>query len=260
VQSLWHELITFPKPGLVSLKDSGSHIDMDASTFYRSILSLRHYFFDIAGLGMGAAQFGLLRSAGLAAEARMLRATRGVNTHRGAIFNLGMLAAAAAYRYLQTGNSSSLGETTVQVWGKELTLHRRKADSHGARVVSMYQVGGAIEEVLLGYPSVYQLGLPVYRNVLAQTSSHRRACVQAFFTLLANVHDTNLLHRGGWEGLRAAQHLSQTFLDGGGIFAHDWELRALSIHQKLIKLNLSPGGSADLLSACLFIHQIESDE
>ena len=260
VKSLWDELITYPKPGLVSLVDSGSHQDMDASTFYSSIVSLRHYFFHIASLGLEGANFELLRSSGLAAESRMLDATGGVNTHRGAIFNLGMLAAAAAYRYMYSDTCRSLGEITVQTWGKELALHHRKAGSHGDRVASMYHVGGAIEEALSGYPSVYQLGLPVYRNILAQTSSHELACIQTFFTLLANVQDTNLLHRGGWDGLKKAQDLSEAFLDIGGIYANDWDMRALSVHQKLIELNLSPGGSADLLSACLFIHNIEADE
>jgi triphosphoribosyl-dephospho-CoA synthase len=258
VQSLWHELVAYPKPGLVSLVDSGSHQDMDANTFYSSIVSLRHYFYHIASLGLEGANFEFLRSAGLAAEARMLRATAGVNTHRGAIFNLGMLAAAAAYKYGQTDTSLTLGEITMKIWGEELALHRRKENSHGSRVASIYQVGGAIKEVLSGYPSVYKLGLPVYRNVLTMTSSHQLACIQTFFTLLANVEDSNLLHRGGREGLERAQGLAQAFLDEGGIHLKSWDVRALNVHRQLIAFNLSPGGCADLLSACLFIHRIES--
>jgi len=258
VQSLWHELVTYPKPGLVSLVDSGSHQDMDAKTFYSSIVSLRHYFFHIASLGFEGSSFAFLRSAGLVAEARMLRATDGVNTHRGAIFNLGMLAAAAAYQYSQPDTTLTLGEITVKTWGEELALHRGKENSHGSRVASTYHVGGAIKEVVSGYPSVYRLGLPVYRNVLAMTSSHQLACIQTFFTLLANVEDSNLLHRGGREGLERAQGLAQVFLDEGGIHLKNWDIRALNVHRQLIAHNLSPGGCADLLSACLFIHQIES--
>ncbi|QWE01308.1 triphosphoribosyl-dephospho-CoA synthase MdcB [Polynucleobacter sp. JS-Mosq-20-D10] len=258
VQSLWHELVTYPKPGLVSLVDSGSHQDMDANTFYSSIVSLRHYFFDIASLGLEGSSFAFLRSAGLVAEARMLRATDGVNTHRGAIFNLGMLAAAAAYQYSQADTTLTLGEITVKTWGEELALHRRKENSHGSRVASTYHVGGAIQEVVSGYPSVYKLGLPVYRNVLTMTSSHQLACIQTFFTLLANVEDSNLLHRGGREGLERAQGLAQVFLDEGGIHLNNWDVRAFNVHRQLIAQNLSPGGCADLLSACLFVHQIES--
>lgn len=257
IQSLWHELITYPKPGLVSLIDSGSHQDMDWNTFYSSIMSLRHYFFNISSLGFEGASFGQLRLAGVDAETRMMKATCGVNTHRGAIFNLGMLAAAAAHQYKSDDAHLTLGDIAVKVWGSELVMHCRKKNSHGDKVLSTYRVGGAIEEVLAGYPSIYRLGLPVYRNVLETTSSHRLACIQTFFTLLAHVQDTNLLYRGGSSGLNKTQALAKQFLAEGGIHADRWDVLAESIHRQLVEWGLSPGGSADLLSACLFVHQIE---
>ena len=97
VRSLYRELALYPKPGLVSFRDNGAHRDMDAATFVRSLFSLRGYFAAIAAAGMRAARFAELQQLGLTAESRMLRATRGINTHRGAIFTHGMLAAAAGY-------------------------------------------------------------------------------------------------------------------------------------------------------------------
>lgn len=91
VASLHAELALAPKPGLVTPFDSGSHHDMDAGTFLRSLFALRHYFTAVAYLGATGADFDALRRCGIAAEIAMLRATAGVNTHRGAVFSLGLL-------------------------------------------------------------------------------------------------------------------------------------------------------------------------
>src|SRR5450830_1577900 len=101
VRSLYQELVLYPKPGLVSLVDNGSHQDMDAATFMRSLFSLRRYFLAIAEAGARGAPFSLLKQLGVQAERRMLSATGGVNTHRGAIFSLGMLCAAVAWSRAQ---------------------------------------------------------------------------------------------------------------------------------------------------------------
>src|SRR5487761_2392443 len=92
VRSLYQELALYPKPGLVSFRDNGAHLDMEAATFVRSLFSLRGYFVAISAAGMDDAGFAELQRLGLAAESRMLRATRGINTHRGAIFTHGILA------------------------------------------------------------------------------------------------------------------------------------------------------------------------
>ncbi|WP_284211936.1 triphosphoribosyl-dephospho-CoA synthase, partial [Methylobacterium brachythecii] len=92
VEALRLELDTYPKPGLVSLVDSGSHDDMDAATFKASAAALEPYFCELAEAGARGLGMDGLRRIGLAAEAAMLAATGGVNTHRGAIFGLGLLA------------------------------------------------------------------------------------------------------------------------------------------------------------------------
>ncbi|MDH1644014.1 triphosphoribosyl-dephospho-CoA synthase, partial [Stenotrophomonas maltophilia] len=96
IASLHAELALAPKPGLVTPFDSGSHHDMDAGTFLRSLFTLRHYFIAVADAGASAAPFQTLRRHGIAAEISMLHATAGINTHRGAIFSLGLLVAASA--------------------------------------------------------------------------------------------------------------------------------------------------------------------
>src|SRR3954463_4860094 len=97
VRALYTELALSPKPGLVSPLDSGAHDDMDMTTFMRSLFALRGYFCAIAEAGAAGADFAELQALGLRAERRMLAATCGINTHRGAIFSLGLLAAAAGW-------------------------------------------------------------------------------------------------------------------------------------------------------------------
>jgi triphosphoribosyl-dephospho-CoA synthase len=93
--ALLAELDTWPKPGLVSHVDQGSHTDMDAGTFQASTAAIVPFFAQLTEAGAGGADLPALRDIGLAAERAMLSATGGVNTHRGAIFGLGLLCAAA---------------------------------------------------------------------------------------------------------------------------------------------------------------------
>lgn len=119
VLALYDELILAPKPGLVSLIDSGSHDDMDASTFYRSLFALRHYFTDMAALGQQRVPFSQLQTRGIAAEARMQAATGGINTHRGAIFMLGLLCAAAgACLPFRTLTPATIRDQLQTLWGR----------------------------------------------------------------------------------------------------------------------------------------------
>src|SRR5450830_1045776 len=97
LRSLYRELQLYPKPGLVSPIDTGSHVDMDATTFMRSLFALRHYFIQVTQAGIDGAEFAVLRQLGIDAEQTMLRATAGINTHRGAIFSQGLLCAATGY-------------------------------------------------------------------------------------------------------------------------------------------------------------------
>ncbi|MBA3623369.1 MAG: triphosphoribosyl-dephospho-CoA synthase MdcB [Methylibium sp.] len=259
VRALLQELITYPKPGLVSLVDAGSHADMDATSFVRSTLALRRYFEDAARAGSEGASFETLRQLGLAAEARMLRATRGVNTHRGAVFNLGLLAGAAGARRSACAGAPmpTLGECVKHTWGRAIAQHRRDATSHGSLVSARHAVGGAQAEAAAGFPSVYRIGLPAYRAVLSHGGSVNQARIQAFFELLARLDDTNLLHRGGPGGLAYARARAGVFVGEGGVFQPHWRERAVEVHRAFCARRLSPGGSADLLAACLFVHAIE---
>lgn len=265
VRSLYQELALYPKPGLVSFRDNGAHQDMDAATFVRSLFSLRGYFAAIAAMGMRNAAFAELQRLGLAAESRMLQATCGINTHRGAIFTHGILAAAAGYATSRnvTPSDDNLRTIVMDNWSRDLrvvALACAATPSHGQLMASRHGVTGARGEALQGFPAVFETALPALRGALARGSETQLALLHTFFVLLAQISDTNVLYRGGSEGLVFIQAQAKDFLESGSVFATGWQKRAESLHHQCSAQNLSPGGCADLLSAAWFVHQLQSDQ
>ena len=268
VRSLYQELTLYPKPGLVSLVDTGSHDDMDASTFVRSLFSLRRYFQDIALAGAHGDGFDVLRGLGIEAERRMLLATGGINTHRGAIFSLGLLCAAAGRAYAGAGAGAGtvgrdwppelLRATLVDSWGQALAGHRGPATSHGAAASARYAAAGAREQAAAGFPVIFELALPTLRKTLAAGRGLRCARIDALFALMAELSDTNVYHRGGIEGARIVRDTALRFLERGGTAASGWEEDAVVAHRRFVAQRLSPGGAADLLAATCFIHALDA--
>jgi triphosphoribosyl-dephospho-CoA synthase len=263
-RALSRELATWPKPGLVSHVDNGSHRDMDASVLQASIDALNPFFAELARAGRQQAGMNQLRMIGLRAEAAMLAATGGINTHRGAIFGLGLLCAAAGAmaklgvnRMLIT--PTHLGATVARRWGNEIRKGPIPLFSHGAAALRRYGAGGARAEAAGGFRSVYEVGWPALQEGRSLNPDDADApSVQACFALIAAVCDTNLLHRGGADGLRFTSEAASTFLSQGGIGTPDWRARAVAVHAAFVARQLSPGGCADLLGMTLFVDALES--
>lgn len=265
VRSLYQELALYPKPGLVSFQDNGAHRDMNAATFMRSLFSLRGYFVAIAAAGMRDAGFAELQQLGVAAESHMLRATRGINTHRGAIFTHGILAAAAGYAAVRNivPSDENLRAIVMDNWSRDLraiAVACAATPSHGQLMAARHGVTGARGEALLGFPSVFEIALPGLRSALARGADTQHALLHTFFVLLAGTLDTNVLFRGGAEGLRFIQTQAGEFLDCGSVFEPGWQARAETLHRHCSANNLSPGGCADLLAAAWFVHQFQTNQ
>ncbi len=196
-RSLELEVRTWPKPGLVSPLDAGSHTDMDIGTFRRSAAAIQPYFHALADAGAQGCAMGRLRLIGLEAEAAMLAATGGVNTHRGAIFGLGLLCAAAGARAPGRADSAMpLGAVVACRWKDDILAGPTLLHSHGGAALRRYGAGGARLEAARGFPSLYEVGLPALREgALMAAGDAEAARVQACFALIAAVADTNLLHR-----------------------------------------------------------------
>jgi triphosphoribosyl-dephospho-CoA synthase len=258
-RSLLLEVQTWPKPGLVSHIDAGSHTDMDARTFSRSASALRPYFAELADAGARDEDMQVLRTIGLRAERAMLEATGGVNTHRGAIFGLGLLCAAAGLRAnIRVDPATSLGVLVAHRWGRDIISGPVTADSHGEQAGRRYGAGGARWEAAKGFPCVYQTGIPALRLACRLRPDDAEAArVQACFALIAVLGDTNLLHRAGAEGLRFAQCSAQAFIDNGGVGQMNWRGAAEAVHLAFVARGLSPGGAADLLAMSIFVMELD---
>lgn len=260
VASLHAELVCAPKPGLVTPFDAGSHDDMDASTFHRSLFALRGYFHAIARAGLADAGFDTLRSLGLSAESAMQRATGGINTHRGAIFSLGLLVASAA-RCRRQGQTMPSAEAVCQGvthWAEALRAAPVDAHSHGQRAMRAHRIAGVREQAAAGYPLLRLVALPALAQGRAWGLEREAALVHTLMTLIAVVDDLNLLHRGGASGLVLAKRSAQAFLQRGSVRQADWRTQLQAIGRQFVARRLSPGGSADLLACAWFLSQQEA--
>lgn len=259
--SLRAELSLYPKPGLVSGRDAGAHRDMNAVTFLRSIATLRDYFVDVTAAGMRDAALAELRALGVAAERRMLLATRGVNTHRGAIFALGLLAAAVGSLRTRALPPSDAGiRAHVGLWRRHFIVVSAvgPTPSHGSQVAARYGASGARGEAANGFPAVFEIALPALRGALARGADVERAQLHALFHLLARLGDTNVLHRAGEDGLALVRDGASAFLAAGSVFDRGWLRRAETLHRRCCVARVSPGGSADMLAAAWFIHRVQT--
>ncbi len=249
------EVMTYPKPGLVSHVDSGAHRDMDAALMCRSADSLTSSFIELAEAGANNLPMPRLRAIGLAAERTMMMATGGVNAHRGAIFGMGLLCAAAGYREA-FGVQRTLGAIVAAQWGPGIVAGPVACDSHGALAARRFSVGGARKEAASGFPAIYMHALPALRLGASLRPGDAEAVrVHACMSLIAAVEDTNLLYRGGAEGLEFARAQAAEFLARGAVAVPDWRAHAIAIHRAFVTRGLSPGGCADLLAMALFVHQ-----
>ncbi|MEF7617501.1 triphosphoribosyl-dephospho-CoA synthase MdcB [Aquincola sp. MAHUQ-54] len=257
--ALHDELALAPKPGLVSFVDSGSHDDMDAHTFMRSLFALRHYFVQIAALGGQGAPFEALQRAGIEAEARMAAATGGINTHRGAIFTLGLLCAAAgaAARAGDALQPSTLRATLRQHWGDALQARcRRTPTLPGGLAARRHGLRSASQEAALGFPVLFETAVPALAGGLRRGLGVQQARVDALFSVMAVLDDCNLAHRGGMAGLRHAQQAARGFLAQGGAGRPGGLEAAQAIHRDFVARRLSPGGAADMLAAACWVLRV----
>ncbi|MGG2143105.1 triphosphoribosyl-dephospho-CoA synthase CitG [Symbiopectobacterium sp. RP] len=253
-EALWQELELTPKPGLVDKNNNGSHRDMDHVLFVRSIQAISPWFarFEDAGrafaLHTDSEQLPLLRPIGIACEQAMLRATNGVNTHKGGIFALGLLCFAAG-RLAEKGIQINALSLSSQVSGlcqgmvqRELASRQSRATA-GEKQFHQFGLTGARGEAESGFATVMQHVLPYWNP---------RAMHEMLLRLMAVNPDSNLVSRGGITGMSYVQRYA------GELLVYGWNIRDLKeIDRQFIARNLSPGGSADLLAVAWVLGECE---
>ena len=268
-RALLYEVAVTPKPGLVDRENNGSHRDMDIYTFMSSASALWPYFEKCVRIGRETAPrdapetLQALRFHGMQAECDMRRATGNVNTHKGAIYSMGLLCGALGRLGRQVWKESrcvlnEIAEMTAGTVKKELGgISAEAARTAGQRFYALYGVSGVRGEAEKGFPAVLKHGLPVLEEGLAQGKSEDEAGSAALLAILANTNDTNMIARGGIERQRAATEALSSMLNGNPY--PDWST-VEALDREYIRENLSPGGSADLLALCWMLHFLKEAE
>lgn len=269
-RALLYEVSTTPKPGLVDRLNAGSHHDMDFFTFLDSSAALSPWFRTLFCIGWDHAQasppilFQHLRFAGRQAEQAMMHATRGVNTHKGLIFSLGLLCGALGAVQSSLLHPVSLQEvlSLCKVLGKcsleDFSDGHPSLHSNGMECYRMFQVTGVRGQAACGFPDAVKIGLPSLRRWIQAGLSINDASAVTLLDLIANVTDTNMIHRGGLASAQQCKVQAQRLLS---------ELNCENIYSKLTwldeqyrKENLSPGGCADLLAISLMLYFLEQEK
>ena len=262
VQVLIDESDLSPKPGLVDRRSNGAHTDLNLGLMHSSAYALRQTFQDMAEAASAAKDLDqslreTLGQLGRKGESVMLETTGGVNTHRGAIWALGLLTAAAAFEP-EHGSPADVAHRAALLARLPDRFAPEVQNSHGLRACARYGLPGAREQAQAGFPAVVGHGLPQLLKSRAKGAGEQNARLDALIAIMAVLPDTCVLHRAGLEGLDTLQHGAQAVLaqDGSATLAGRRALRQLD--DALLRLNASPGGAADLLAATLFLDRLES--
>ncbi len=275
IKSILFEVSTSPKPGLVDRFNPGAHKDMDFFTFLRSSSVLGPYFYNCTRAGIDFEGNDLkqllidIRPIGIKAEKDMFKATGAINTHKGIIFSMGIIAAAAGslfkeldrdrFDYIEISNrviSISKGIT------RELDNAHNKEDlTYGEKLYLKYGTRGIRGEVESGFQTALDISLPILDQLILEGRYHiNDILIEVLLNLVAYTEDSNILGRHNMEILKYAQNESIKTLKLGGYFTDEGKKYIESMDKDFIDRNISPGGSADLLAVSLMMHILKNGD
>lgn len=245
INALKQELDLTPKPGLVDTHDNGAHNDMDYSIMLKSINALRPFLAKLAVMSYGTTLPDALQlqQLGIDAEKEMLQATGGVNTHRGALFSMGLAVVAACH-------CMALGKDDIQDWSKTVATISSQMpggiDTHGASIKREHKVTGALELAQNGYKELTNLWLKYFND----NKSDENVKHKTLLLIMSELDDTNVIHRVGFEMAQQVKRDAAHLLENFSI--EDLE----QMNRRFIELKISPGGAADMLSLIIFLSAI----
>ncbi len=257
LRALLYEVVTLPKPGLVDPMSSGPHPDMNIYTFIDSSLSLEKYFTDAVIIGhefIGedlTKMFFKLRKKGVTAEKEMFKATCGANTHKGAIFALGIFACAESYCHKR---QTELFITIAQMC-KGLVEHdlvkNNQMRTAGEKEFQKYGAGGARAQAEQAYPVVREVALPFLKN---STGSLQTRLLDTLMKIATVTADSNLIKRAGdYQVITWLKERANKYLKLGGYATIEGQKELEQLNNECLEKNYSLGGCADLLVVTIFI-------
>lgn len=281
-QALQAELDTTPKPGLVDKDNNGAHRDMDYALMQRSIDTLHPYFVKLALLGCADTlpSHTAIRDAGIEAEKAMLSATNGVNTHKGALFSMGLAVVAAAHedRKIAANEEQILKErnggedvlVSLQITIKALAASFPDTNgTHGSKAKLLSKgttaIKGALDNAREGYEMLFAEWLPFYIERRKEHDAH--TLHKTLLRIMCDLDDTNVIYRTDLATAEEVKQEARALLDSFSK-AHTAEDKEKRIAAELLALkdmdkrytarNISPGGAADMLSLTIFIGSIQA--
>ncbi|WIV10484.1 triphosphoribosyl-dephospho-CoA synthase CitG [Proteiniborus sp. MB09-C3] len=272
IKSMLLEVSATPKPGLVDRNNSGAHKDMDFYTFMESCASQTFTFYKCALEGLkfeGKDKKELLRiirPIGIEGENKMFNATRGVNTHKGLVFSLGIISAAAGLQYREAKNQKidvedicrRVMEITEGIVSRELEHLSKGSLSYGEELFKKHGIKGIRGEVEAGFPTVRNHSLPLFREFMKYEGDINDSLVQVLLHLMAITEDINILGRHGLDELEYTRTAAKEVLSLGGMLTEKGRRKVLELDKEFIRRNISPGGSADLLAVTLILYFLEN--
>ena len=263
--ALQAELDTTPKPGLVDRNDNGAHCDMDHALMQRSIQALHPYFVRLVQLGFNGKQpcHNEIVNIGIEAEREMFKATGGVNTHKGALFSIGLAAVALAgesfCRITQAEGCGTMAYNDVN--SKQIqslsnsiaSLARLFPDTngtHGSKAKANNILKGALDNAREGYTQLFNAWLPFYIDRIAEGDNY--ALHKTLLRIMCDLDDTNIVYRTSMETMQEVKTEARQMLDTSRNIVN-FEAALQAMNTDYIHRNISPGGSADMLSLVVFL-------
>lgn len=268
--AMMQEIFLTPKPGLVDARNNGAHNDMTSDTFIASINAISPYLEQFVSVGLNdpscqvSELLARLRPIGIDAEKAMFKATRDINTHKGMIFIMGLICGAVGWlrvRRLPINAcqiSEVISDACQGLVQDELAMKSELvSETAGERIYQQYGICGARGEAASGLQTIMHCALPAYKECIGKGATEKQAMLHTLITLMSINDDSNLVSRGGLEGLSYVKNRATELLKVGGFQSPNLEQALIDFDCQLIALNLSPGGSADLLAATWLIHELE---
>ncbi|GAU78266.1 triphosphoribosyl-dephospho-CoA synthase [Fusibacter sp. 3D3] len=278
VKALLYEVSATPKPGLVDRINNGAHHDMNFYTFIDSSISLGQYFIKIVQLVMNKYAavpelktflepvefFGDLQVLGIEAESQMFKETHHVNTHKGAIYALGLITCAVSewlcvHRELPKDRQKFIEEITerVSIYIKPVALNQltsvKLASTYGEIQYRVLGLTGARGEAASGYLSAKKWGLPIIEEALSKGMSLNDAMVQALLVLICHLDDSNVIGRHDYETLELSRAKARSVLEAGGVYTASGQNAIKAYDLWCIEHYISHGGCADLLAVSIYL-------
>lgn len=262
VAALVDEAMLTPKPGLVDMRGRGAHDDLSWPLMCASACAIGPHFARMALAGATVASDTALRrrigAIGREAERAMLAASGGVNTHRGAIWALGLLVTAAARPGCGADPAAiaACAARLARIADPDAPL---RTGHKGERARLEHGVGGARGQAQDGFPEVLDHALPMLRLARGRGDPEPQARINALLAVMSRLDDTCLLARGGRPALEATRRGARRVLAAGGAATPIGRRLLARLEARMRALGVSPGGAADLLAAALLLDRIERD-